>query len=162
VTAKFDPAQINIADTTPATVKVDVSVASDAEASNSVPLAIKAVSGEINASANLGLAIPAELLITIQPGVAIGTAAEPNKAAFGAYGMPVYQVAAGTKVTWINMDTSNHEIHSNGGLGIAHENGPLMANGANSYTQTINGKSGDVFTYRCHLHPNMLGQFVIK
>ena len=162
VTAKFDPATLNITDANAVTAKVSVSVASDATASNSVPLAIKATSGDINASASLGVSIPAELLITIQPGVAIGTAASPNMEAFGTYGMPVYQVAAGTKVTWVNMDTINHEIHSDGSLGIAHETGPLMANGANSYSQVIQGKSGDVFDYRCHLHPFMKGEFVIK
>lgn len=162
VTAKFDPAQLNITDANPVTAKVTLTVASDATAADSVPLAIKAASGDITASANLGLAIPAELLIVIQPGVDIGTAANPNKEAFGPYGMPVYQVASGTKVTWINMDSINHEIHSDGSLGINHENGPLMANGANSYTQTIKGNPGDVFTYRCHIHDFMKGQFILK
>ena len=67
----------------------------------------------------------------------------------------------GLKVTFINNDIINHEIHAQltaNSAGIAHEGGPLMANGANSYTQTITGptliKSTD---WRCHIHSNMLG-----
>lgn len=167
VTAKFTPGVINFTDATPATAKLDVSVASDmATPATSVSLTVKAVSGDISASANLGVTIPAELLIAIPNGVDIGTAAAPNKDAFGTYGLPVIQVAAGTKVTWVNNDTINHEIHSDGSLGIAHEGGELLANQGNSYTQTFQLPAGattpQVFTYRCHKHPNMLGQIIVK
>jgi plastocyanin len=110
--------------------------------------------------------IPAELLVMIAKGVNIGTAAAPNKAAFGTYGLPTIQVAAGTKVTWVNGDGINHEIHSDGSFGIAHEGGALMANGANSYTQIFKntGAAGTTatYSYRCHIHPNMLGQIIVK
>jgi plastocyanin len=167
VTAVFTPATVNITDANPVTVKVDVTVAPDMSVpSQSVPLSVKATSGDITASASLGVTIPAELLVEIQSGVDIGSSASPNKAAFGTYGMPVIQVAAGTKVTWINRDGINHEIHSDGNLGIAHETGPLMANGANSYTQTFNLPAGtttpQTYSYRCHVHPNMLGQIIVK
>ncbi|HUS63008.1 MAG TPA: plastocyanin/azurin family copper-binding protein, partial [Kofleriaceae bacterium] len=98
--------------------------------------------------------------VTIAKGVAIGTAAAPNLEAFGAVSMPTIFVAPGTKVTWVNQDGINHQIHSDGNLGIAHEGGPLQANGANAYTQTFNGTG--TYNYRCHIHPNMKGQIVVK
>ncbi len=167
VTGKFTPGVINFTDANPATAKLEVTVASDMAApASSVSLAVKAASGSISGSANLGVSIPAELLVAIPNGVDIGTAAAPNKAAFGTYGLPVIQVAAGTKVTWVNNDVINHEIHSDGTLGVAHETGQLMANAANSYSQTFKLPAGtttpQTFTYRCHIHPNMLGQIVVK
>ena len=69
--------------------------------------------------------------------------------------------APGMKITFINNDGINHEIHaqlSADTLGIAHEGGPLMANGGNSYSQVITGKgtikSNDL---HCHIHPAMIG-----
>jgi plastocyanin len=161
ITAVFTPAQLMVSGTTPATVQVAVKVASDmATPAASVPLSIKASSGSISNAAALGVMVPAELLVQIPKGVNIGTAAAPNQTAFGTFGMPVIQVAAGTKVTWVNGDAINHEIHSDGTLGIAHEPGPLMANGANSYTQTF--KSTGTYAYRCHIHPNMKGEIIVK
>lgn len=160
VSATFTPAAIDVS-TAPATVAVTISVASDmATPAASVALSIKGTSGAISSAASLGVTIPAELFVQIPKGVVIGTAAAPNKTAFGTYGMPVLEVAAGTKVTWINNDTINHEVHSDGSLGIAHEGGPLLANGANTYTQTFT-KAG-TFTYRCHIHPNMQAQIIVK
>jgi plastocyanin len=167
---------VNVMSTAPVTVKMSVAVASDmATPAASVPVSVKGTSGTITASANLGVMIPAELLVQIPAnlrdpsitGSGIGTAAAPQKNAFGttdvaksAYGMPVIQVAAGTKVTWVNLDSINHRVHSDGGQGIAHEPDNLLANGANTYTQTF--KSAGTFSYRCHIHPNMLGQIVVK
>jgi plastocyanin len=167
VTYKFTPGTINITDATAVTAKLDVIVASNmATPAQAVPLNIKAASGSISATATLGVNIPAELLVEIPSGVAIGTAASPNKAAFGTYGLPVIQVAAGTKVTWVNRDGINHEIHSDGNLGIAHETGPLMANGGNTYSQTFKLPAGtttpQTYSYRCHIHPNMLGQIIVN
>jgi plastocyanin len=104
--------------------------------------------------------VKAELLVTIPKGVDIGTSATPNLTAFGAQTIPTIFVAPGTKVTFVNADSINHEVHSDGTLGIAHEGGPLMANGANAYTQTFNGAG--TFNFRCHIHPNMKGQIVVK
>jgi plastocyanin len=160
VTATFDPAAVMVS-TAPVTVAVTVAVASDmAVPASSVPLSIKGTSGAITSAAALGVMIPAELFVQIPKGVNIGTAAAPNKTAFGTFGMPVIEVAAGTKVTWVNNDIIDHEVHSDGTLGIAHESGPLKANGANTYTQTFS-KAG-TFSYRCHIHPNMMAQIVVK
>ena len=67
--------------------------------------------------------------------------------------------------TWVNRDAINHEIHSDGNLGIAHEQGDLLANGANSYSQVFKntGAAGTTTTYnyRCHKHPNMIGSIVV-
>ena len=161
VSAVFTPATVNITDANPVTVQVAVTVASDATSTTSAPVGIKATSGDINASASLGLSIPAELLIQIAKGVAIGTAASPNATAFGFTGTMNVKYVQGLKVTFINNDAINHEIHAQGSAntaGIAHEGGPLMANVGNSYTSTILAptliKAGD---WRCHIHSNMLG-----
>jgi len=161
VSAKFTPATVNITDANPVTVKVDLTVAPDATETTSAMVAVKATSGSITSSASLGLTIPAELLIQIANGVAIGTAAQPNMTAFGQSAVMNVKYVTGLKVTFINNDAINHEIHaqlSANTAGIAHEGGPLMANGGNSYTQTIKGpgliKGGD---WRCHIHPNMGG-----
>jgi len=161
VTAVFTPATVNITDTNPVTVQVALSVASDATSTTSSTVGIKAISGDINAAASLGLTIPAELLIQIAKGVAIGTAASPNSTAFGFSGTMNVKFVTGLKITFINNDAINHEIHAQGSAntaGIAHETGPLMANVGNVYTSTINApiliKAGD---WRCHIHSNMLG-----
>jgi hypothetical protein len=161
VTAVFTPATINITDANPVTVSVALTVASDAASTTSAAVAIKATSGSISSSASLGLTIPAELLIQINKGVAIGTAAAPNTTAFGQSTAMNVKYVTGLKVTFINNDIINHEMHMQGtanAAGIAHEGGPLMASAGNVYTQVINGpttiKSGD---WRCHIHPNMAG-----
>jgi len=162
VSAVFTPATVNITDANPVTVKVDVTVAPDqATPTTSAPVNIKATSGTINASASLGLTIPAELLITIAKGVQIGSAAAPNTTAFSGVSTMNVKYAPGMKITFINNDGINHEIHAQltaNTLGIAHEGGPLMANAGNSYSQTITGKgiikANDV---HCHLHPQMIG-----
>jgi plastocyanin len=161
VSAKFTPATVNIADATPVKVQVDLTVAPGATSTTTAAVAIKAVSGAINSSATLGVTIPPELLIEIAQGVAIGTAASPNTTAFGTSAQMNVKYVPGLKVTFVNHDKINHEVHagaSANAAGIAHEGGPLMANGANSYTQTINGpaliKGSD---WRCHIHSMMLG-----
>lgn len=161
VSAKFTPATVNITDANPVKVQVDLTVAPGATATTSAAVAVKATSGTITASAMLGLTIPAELLIQIAKGVAIGTAASPNTSAFGTSAQMDVKYVQGMKITFVNNDTINHEIHAQGSAntaGIAHEGGPLMANAGNSYTQTISGptliKSTD---WRCHIHSMMLG-----
>jgi len=162
VTAVFTPSSVNITDATPVTVKVDLTVAPDlATPTTSSPVAIKATSGTINASASLGLSIPAELLVTIAKGVAIGSAAAPNTTAFNGVSTLNVKYATGMKITFVNMDGINHEVHAQltaNTLGIAHEGGPLMANAGNSYSQVITGKgtikANDV---HCHIHPAMIG-----
>ena len=161
VTAVFTPATVNITDTNPVTVSVALTVAPDTASTTSAAVAVKATSGSINASASLGLTIPAELLIVINKGVAIGTAAAPNTTAFGQATAMNVKYVTGLKVTFINNDIINHEMHMQGSAnsaGIAHEGGPLMASAGNVYTQVINGpatiKAGD---WRCHIHPNMAG-----
>jgi plastocyanin len=157
-TATFDPAAGIISAAT--TVKLTIKTAGDATVGANNALNVKAVSGTISGAAPLTLSVLAELLVSIPKGVDIGTSAAPNLTAFGAQSIPTIFVAPGTKVTFVNDDTINHEIHSDGTLGIAHEGGPLQANAANTYTQTFNGKG--TFNFRCHIHPNMRGQIVVK
>jgi plastocyanin len=162
ITAVFTPATVNIADANPVTVKVDLTVdTSLATPTTSASVAIKAVSGSINASASVGVTVPAELLITIASGVAIGSAASPNTTAFSGVSTMNVKYATGMKITFINNDKINHEMHAQGtanGLGIAHEGGPLMANAANVYTQTISGPGTiNANDLHCHIHPQMIG-----
>jgi plastocyanin len=158
VTATFNPPGGMVSQ--PTTTVMTLKTASDAMPGTGTALTIKATSGTISGSTPVTLDIKAELLVTIAKGVNIGTSAAPNLTAFGAQTMPTIFVAPGTKVTWVNEDSINHEIHSDGTLGIQHEGGPLMANGANQYTQTFNGTG--TYNYRCHIHPNMKGQIVVK
>jgi plastocyanin len=110
-------------------------------------------------STALSLTVTPELLVFIPNGVDVGTAANPNKNAFGPYGMQVLFVAPGTKITFVNNDVINHEIHADGTLGIAHEPGPLTAGGG-TYTQTFNGTGP--FNFYCHIHANMQGQINVQ
>jgi len=158
VTATFTPPGGMIS--TPQTVTMVIKTTGDATVGNGAALKVSATSGTIVGEAPLTLDVKAELLVMVPKGVDIGTSATPNLSAFGATSIPTIFVAPGTKVTFVNQDTINHEIHSDGTLGIAHEGGPLMANGANSYTQTFNGTG--TFNFRCHIHPNMKGQIVVK
>jgi plastocyanin len=144
----------------PTTATLAITTASDMMPASAMPLTVKASSGTIVGSAALSLDVKAELLLTIPKGVNVGSNASPNTSAFGAKSFPVYQIAPGTKVTFVNEDSINHEIHSDGTLGIQHEPGPLQANAANSYTQTFNGTG--TFDFHCHIHPNMQGQIVVK
>lgn len=166
VTAKLTPATVNITDATPVTVKLDVTVdPSVATPTTSASLAIKATSGSITASASLGVTIPAELLITFAKGVAIGSAASPNTTAFSGVSTMTVKYTQGMKISFQNLDGINHEIHaqaSANALGIAHEGGPLMANAANTYTQTIKGPGTiNANDLHCHIHTMMIGPKII-
>ena len=66
------------------------------------------------AATHLALSIQAELLVSIPKGVDIGSNANPNLTAFGAQTINTLFVAPGTKVTFVNDDAINHEIHSDG------------------------------------------------
>jgi plastocyanin len=158
VTATFTPPGAMMA--TPMSTTLTISVASDFMPQSNMPVTITATSGAISGQTALTLNVPAELLVVIPKNVNIGTSTNPNRSAFGAPSIPVYQVAPGTKVTFLNADSINHEVHSDGTLGIQHEGGPLQANGANTYTQTFNGTG--TFDFNCHIHPSMKGQIVVK
>ncbi len=160
LTATFTPPGAMMAGTAPMTATMTITSASDATPNNTMPLTVTATSGTITSSAALTIDLKAELLVTIATGVNVGSSGSPNSTAFGSSSLPVLFVSPGTKVTFVNEDNINHEIHSDGSLGIQHEGGPLMANAGNSYTQTFNGKG--TFNFRCHIHPNMLGQIVVK
>ena len=158
VTATFEPATAMISAV--ATTTMTIKTSSDFKPASGIALKVKAISGTIEGVAPMTVDVTAELLIHIAKGVAIGTNAAPNLMAFGAQSIPTVFVAPGTKVTFVNDDTINHEIHSDGTLGIKHEGGPLTANAGNSYTQTFSGAG--TFNFRCHIHPNMKGQIVVK
>jgi plastocyanin len=159
VTAAFEPPGVMLSGA-PAQVQMTLKAASDAQPKTGYALSVKAVSGAISAVTPLTLDVAAELLVVVQKGVALGTSAQPNLLAFGASPTPTFYIAPGTKVTWVNQDSVNHRVHSDGTLGIAHEGGDLMANSANTYSDTFTGTG--TFSYRCHIHPNMKGQIVIK
>jgi plastocyanin len=160
LTGTFNPPGMMMSGIAAQPVQLTLQVPSDFQPSNSVALSIKAASGTITASAPLTLDVPPELLVAIPANVDIGTSANPNLMAFGAQSIPTIFISPGTKVTFVNNDSINHEIHSDGTLGIQHEGGPLQANGANTYTQTFNGTG--TFDFRCHIHPNMKGEIVVR
>jgi plastocyanin len=159
VTATFDPPAAMV--TAPTTTKLTLKTSSSMKPNNALAMQVKATSGAISAPPQpLTLDVKAELLVTIPNGVKVGTNAAPNLEAFGAQTIETVFVAPGTKITFVNADAINHQIHSDGTLGVAHEGGPLMANGGNAYTQTLNGTG--TLNFRCHIHPGMRGQIVVK
>jgi len=159
VTATFTPPAAMV--TGPTTTKLTLKTSSSMKPNNALAMQVKASSGTITSAPQaLTLDVKAELLVTIPNGVNVGTAAAPNNEAFGAASIETVYVAPGTKVTFVNADGINHQIHSDGTLGVAHEGGPLMANGGNTYTQTFN--AAGTLNFRCHIHPNMKGQIVVK
>lgn len=159
VTAFFSPDQVPLT-SAPVDVTMSLRSKSDLTGTLGMPLTITATSGTISSSTPLTLDLLQEVLITIPKGVNLGTAQQPNTTAFGAVSTTVIFVNPGTKVTFINMDTRNHEIHANNNAtGLQHEPGQLLPNGANTYSQIL--KQGTV-NFRCHIHPNMLGQIVVK
>jgi plastocyanin len=158
VTAKLTPATATV--TSPLTVAVSLTVAPDAAPAPSIPLSLKATAASGSGSAALQLNVPAELLIAIPAGVPLGTAAAPNQAAFGSPSIPVFLVGAGTKVTFVNRDARAHAIHATGTGGLNHEAGNLLPNAANAYSDTLTARG--TIDFRCHLHPNMVGQIVVK
>ena len=159
VTATFNPASITMT-TAPVQVTMTLHTVSDITGSLGLPLTLTTTAGTISSSTPLTLDVLQEVLITIAKGVNLGTSAAPNTAAFGAVSTSVMYVAPGTKVTFINLDTRAHEIHANNNpTGLQHEPGQLQPNGANSYSQIL--KAGTV-NFRCHIHPNMIGQIVVK
>jgi plastocyanin len=157
VTGAFTPPGAMM--TGPMSATLTITTASSTVPAAGMPITVKATSGSIVGSAPLTIDVTAELLVKIPAGVNIGSNASPNTSAFGAASIPVLFVSPGTKVTFINGDSINHEIHSDGTLGIQHEGGPLQSNGG-SYTQTFKGKG--TFDFRCHIHPNMKGQIVVQ
>jgi plastocyanin len=159
VTASFNPASVSMT-TAPVQVTLSLHSVSEMVGSLGVPLTITTSAGSISSSTPLTLDVLQEVLITIAKGVNLGTSAQPNTSAFGAVTTSVMFVAPGTKVTFINMDTRAHEIHANNNpTGLQHEPGQLQPNGTNTYSQIL--KAGTV-NFRCHIHPNMLGQIVVR
>ncbi len=159
VTASFNPASVALA-TAAVEVTLTLRAGSELLGTLGMPLTITTTSGTISSSTPLTLDLLQEVVIKIAPGVNLGTNANPNTAAFGAVSTSIIFVNPGTRVTFINMDTRNHQIHANANpAGLNHQPAVLLPNGANSYTQILT--KGTV-NFRCHIHPNMLGQIVVK
>lgn len=64
-------------------------------------------------------------------------------------------IAAGTKVTWINQDTTPHTVTDKD---RAFRSAALDNNESYSFTFS---RPGD-FTYYCTIHPMMVGRIVVK
>lgn len=64
-------------------------------------------------------------------------------------------VTVNTTVTWTNKDAVTHTVTSNEGL---FNSGNIPAGGTFSYTFTTAGS----FSYRCTIHPNMLGEVKVN
>jgi plastocyanin len=158
VTAQFTPSAPTLG-TSPVDVDLALVTKSNMMAQSAVPLTVVAAVGGINTSAPITLDVLQEVLITIAAGVSLGTTAAPNTTAFGGTASTsVTYVAPGTKVTFLNLDSRDHEIHTNPNtVGLQHENGALVPNG--TYTQAL--QKGTV-NFRCHIHPNMMGQIVVQ
>jgi plastocyanin len=64
------------------------------------------------------------------------------------------QVAAGTKVTWVNDDSVSHTVTADNG---AFDTGQFPHGDSRSYTFNTKG----VFTYHCSIHPSMTGSVTV-
>lgn len=100
----------------------------------------------------------ADLLVKPELVIRIPTDAKNNPdVAFGGE-QRVRFVSPGTKITWVNDDDENHQIHAgNDAQGFPHEPNEMQP-GA-SYTVTIT-EAGE-FDYGCHLHGQMQGRLVV-
>jgi plastocyanin len=68
---------------------------------------------------------------------------------------PTLSIAAGTKVTWINEDSSPHTVTDRGKV---FRSAGLDTKDSFSYTFDAPGE----FTYFCTIHPMMVGKIVVK
>jgi plastocyanin len=64
-------------------------------------------------------------------------------------------VKRGTKVTWINKDSTKHTATANNG---AFDSGVLRPGQSYSHTFKTTGKKG----YHCEIHPSMMGSVTVK
>jgi plastocyanin len=156
VTGKLNPASVTLG-ASPVSATLTLTAAPDMTSAASMPIKVSVAAGSVTADGTLGLAVPAELLVTIPKGVNTSTM---NLTAFGAASFPMVYVAAGTKVTFLNNDTIAHRVHADGTDGFNHEANNL-APGA-TYTETLTGNATTTIPFRCHIHPNMVGQIVLK
>jgi plastocyanin len=67
-------------------------------------------------------------------------------------------VAKGTKVTWMNEDSTPHQIASDSGSAVSFS-GPAIPQGQ-SYSFTFN--TAGEFSYHCAIHPSMLGKIIVQ
>ncbi len=63
------------------------------------------------------------------------------------------QVPVGTKVTWINNDSTDHTVTSLGGAPASFDSGHLSNGQKFSFTFTKPG----TYKYRCDIHNSMMG-----
>jgi len=68
---------------------------------------------------------------------------------------PTLSIAAGTKVTWVNEDSSPHTVTDKGKV---FRSAGLDTKDSFSYTFESPGE----FTYFCTIHPMMTGKIVVK
>lgn len=155
VTATFDPPHPAIT-AAPVEVTLSLSARPDMIAPPAMPLSVVASSNGRSSKAPLMLDLVDEVLIIIAQGVDTSSV---NETAFGGTAQTsVVYVAPGTKVTFLNLDTVDHEIHpDDSSTGLQHEPGPMHPN--ETYSQVLT--QGSV-TFRCHIHPNMVGKLVVQ
>ena len=71
-----------------------------------------------------------------------------------AYSNPNLQVAAGTKVTWVNNDNMTHTVTADNN---SFDSGDIGMGGTYSYTFTSTG----TYAYHCKYHSSMTGVVVV-
>lgn len=62
------------------------------------------------------------------------------------------KISRGGTVTWINEDTTRHDVSFNG------DTSPILRQGE-KYTRTFNNSG--TFNYTCTIHPNMKGRVIV-
>jgi plastocyanin len=154
LSAVFDPPSVTLA-AAPVTSKMTVTATSSMDPATSVAAAVTAMIGGMPSSTTFGVTVLPELVVYIQPGVALTN----NTSAFGATSIPVKLIGAGTKITFINNDGLEHRIHSDGTGGLAHQPNNMGANGG-TYEEMLTATG--TINFNCHIHGGMKGQLVVQ
>ena len=90
---------------------------------------------------------PGSTTVTIQSGASSLTT--------NAYGANPLTVATGTTISWLNNDNTTHTSTADGNQ---FSSGNIAPGGRFNFTFSSAGR----FTYKCQIHPNMVGTIVVQ
>jgi plastocyanin len=90
---------------------------------------------------------PGSTTVTISSGASTQTT--------NAFGANPLTIAAGTTISWLNADNTTHTSAADG---PQWDSGNIAPGGRFNFAFTSPGR----FTYRCQIHPNMVGTIVVQ
>jgi hypothetical protein len=167
VTGEFAQATIDVREGAPATTRLTLRTATDAQP-GAAPVEVRAAAGAQNKATTVNLTVQSRLLIDIPVNADAnqGTAANPRTDAFGPFPIRIRAPAnIGAQnpvaITFRNLDSTPHQIHaSNDASGFPHGTRNI-AQGQNEGVRNVT-RTG---TYNFYLHdqgtPNTVGRIII-